>query len=201
MNSEYNFKISIGLPVYNGEYFLEKKLNSLLSQTFSDFELIISDNASTDSTSEICKKFVEKDNRIKYYRQDQNMGANWNFNFVLQKACSPYFIWVGVNDEVSKYFLEKNYKVLDAESNVVGSISKIKVKDIQNISHNKSTDDFFTKLIKNWRSLKSIGSYFYDASRGENIWEYYFEPVMPISYEKLSHLLGQQLVAPPEQQV
>jgi len=158
-NSDHNSKISIGLPVYNGEYFLEKKLNSLLSQTFSDFELIISDNASTDSTSGICKKFVEKDSRIRYYRQEQNMGANWNFNFVLQKAHSPYFLWAGVNDEVSKYFLEKNYKILETKLNVVGSISKIKPKDLSNISCNKSTDHFFIKLIKNLRSLKSVGSY------------------------------------------
>lgn len=158
-NSDCDSKISIGLPVYNGEYFLEKKLNSLLSQTFSDFELIISDNASTDLTSEICKKFAEQDCRIKYYRQEQNMGANWNFNFVLQKAHFPYFLWVGVNDEISKYFLEKNYKILKTKPDVVGSISKIKQKDLRRNSCNKSIDTFFIKLFKNLRSLKTIDSY------------------------------------------
>lgn len=145
----------MGLPVYNGEFFIEKKLNSILSQTFRNFELIISDNASTDLTSLICKKFLEKDDRIKYYRQEQNMGPNWNFNFILNKANSPYFIWVGVNDEISKYFLEKNYNILETKLNVVGSISKIKIKD----EENNVKEDFFVKLIKNWRTLKSIGSY------------------------------------------
>jgi glycosyltransferase involved in cell wall biosynthesis len=150
-----NCKITVGLPVYNGEFFIEKKLNSILSQTFRNFELIISDNASTDLTPLICKKFLDKDDRIKYYRQEQNMGPNWNFNFILDKASSPYFIWVGVNDEISKYFLEKNYNILETKSNVVGSISKIKIKD----EENNVKEDFFVKLIKNWRTLKSIGSY------------------------------------------
>lgn len=150
-----NRKITLGLPVYNGECFIEKKLNSILSQTFQNFELIISDNASTDLTPQICKKFLEKDDRIKYYRQDQNMGPNWNFNFVLDKANSPYFIWMGVNDEISKYFLEKNHNILETKSNVVGSISRIKIRD----EENNVKKDFFVKMIKNWRSLKSSGSY------------------------------------------
>lgn len=145
----------MGLPVYNGEFFIEKKLNSILSQTFQNFELIISDNGSTDLTPLICKKFLDKDDRIKYYRQKQNMGPNWNFNFILDKASSPYFIWVGVNDEISNYFLEKNYNILETKLNVVGSISKIKIKD----EENNLKEDFFVKLINNWRTLKSIGSY------------------------------------------
>jgi glycosyltransferase involved in cell wall biosynthesis len=158
-NSNHNSKISIGLPVYNGEYFLEQRLNSLLGQTFSEFELIISDNASTDSTSEICKKFVERDSRITYYRQEQNMGPNWNFNFVLQKSHSPYFLWAGVNDKVSKYFLEKNYKILEIKPNVIGSISKIEQENLNDIFYNKQIDHFFVKLIKKLRSMKTTGCY------------------------------------------
>ena len=56
-------KISIGMPVFNGEKFLHKSLDSLLNQTHQDFELIISDNASTDSTADICKKYLKKDDR------------------------------------------------------------------------------------------------------------------------------------------
>ncbi len=158
-NSNHNAKISIGLPVYNGEHFLEQRLNSLLGQTFSEFELIISDNASTDSTSEICKKFIDKDSRITYYRQEQNMGPNWNFNFVLQKSYSPYFLWAGVDDKVSRYFLEKNYKALEIKPNVIGSISKIEQENLNDIFYDEQIDHFFVKLIKKLRSMKTIGCY------------------------------------------
>ena len=79
-------KISIGIPVYNGEKFIRKCIESVLQQTNRNFELIISDNASTDSTPEICKEFLNKDDRISFERQDKNMGGCWNFNFLLQKA-------------------------------------------------------------------------------------------------------------------
>lgn len=67
--------VSIGLFVYNGERFLPKSLDSLLRQTFRDFELIISDNASTDRTEEICRGYAATDDRIRYYRNQKNMGA------------------------------------------------------------------------------------------------------------------------------
>ena len=67
-----NPEISIGLPIYNSEKFIRKRLENILSQTFNDFELIISDNASTDDSVKICKEFMEKDSRIKLYVQDEN---------------------------------------------------------------------------------------------------------------------------------
>ena len=71
-------KVSIGMPVYNGEGFIHKALDSVQAQTFSDFELIISDNASTDATAEICKEYERRDKRIQYIRQPKNMGALFN---------------------------------------------------------------------------------------------------------------------------
>ena len=76
-------KVSIGLPVYNGERFLKVKLDSILQQTHTNFELIISDNASTDKTENICIEYKNKDNRIKYFRQEKNFGVTLNFEFVL----------------------------------------------------------------------------------------------------------------------
>ena len=81
-------KVSIGMPVYNGEQFLHKRIDSLLAQTFQNCELIISDNASTDSTPSICNEYSKKDKRIRYFRQERNMGVIWNFNFVLDQAKS-----------------------------------------------------------------------------------------------------------------
>src|SRR6201994_4570871 len=78
--------VSVGLFVYNGERFLEQSLRSILNQTFTDFELIISDNASTDRTAEIVKAYAKRDHRIRYYRSEKNMGAGWNARRVYELA-------------------------------------------------------------------------------------------------------------------
>ncbi len=73
-------RVSIGLPVFNGERFVAEAIDSILAQTFTDFELIVSDNASTDRTEEICRQYAEKDERIRYVRNRENYGAAFNFN-------------------------------------------------------------------------------------------------------------------------
>jgi glycosyltransferase involved in cell wall biosynthesis len=91
-------KVSIGMPVYNGEPFIREALDSLLAQTFTDFELIISDNASTDGTEAICREYTKKDRRVRYMRQPENMGAVVNFQFVLDEAEGEYFMWAAADD-------------------------------------------------------------------------------------------------------
>jgi glycosyltransferase involved in cell wall biosynthesis len=116
-------KLSIGLPVYNGEKFLRNKLENIFTQTFQDFELIISDNASTDATADICEEYALKDNRISYIRQEKNIGPYNNATFVLNKAHNEYFVFAMVDDLWKPTFLEKNIKVLDSDNRFVGSIS------------------------------------------------------------------------------
>jgi glycosyltransferase involved in cell wall biosynthesis len=99
-------QVSIGLPVYNGEAFLARALDSLLAQTFTDFEVVISDNASTDRTGEICKEYAERDPRIRYYRQSENFGAAYNYNFTVEPARGKYFKWMAHDDIVDPRFLE-----------------------------------------------------------------------------------------------
>ncbi|MFI3221238.1 MAG: glycosyltransferase family 2 protein [Methylococcales bacterium] len=99
-------KISIGMPVYNGERYIREALDSLLKQSFRDFELIISDNASTDNTNTICLEYAAKDSRIKYFRQDKNFGAGANFMFVLNHAIAEYFMWAASDDYWSDNWLE-----------------------------------------------------------------------------------------------
>ncbi len=118
-------KISIGLPVYNGEKFLAKALDSLLNQTFQDFEIIISDNASTDKTPIIAKKFLQKNNRVKYIKQEKNLGGLENFLFVLSKAETQYFMWAAADDYWDNTFIEKNLRILDANKNIIASISDV----------------------------------------------------------------------------
>ncbi len=93
--------LSIGLPVYNGESFLRETLDSILSQTYKNFELIISDNCSTDSTRDICEKYAGKDSRIRYIRQPHNIGALNNFLFVLNVASGYFFMWNAADDVIT----------------------------------------------------------------------------------------------------
>ncbi len=97
--------VSIGMPVYNGERFIREALDSLLAQTFTDFELIISDNASTDATESICRNYEEQDSRIRYIRQRENLGALPNFQFVLNEASGEYFMWAACDDKWDRDWL------------------------------------------------------------------------------------------------
>lgn len=115
--------VAIGLPVYNGEKTLKAALDSLLAQSFMDTEIIISDNASTDSTATICKDYAARDQRIRYIRQNSNLGAAANFKFVLDEARSPYFMWAACDDIRSPDFVETNVKFLEANSDYVASTS------------------------------------------------------------------------------
>ncbi|WP_300464805.1 glycosyltransferase family 2 protein [Desulfobacula sp.] len=90
--------VSIGMPVYNGEKFIRHAIDSLLVQTFTDFELIISDNSSTDNTEAICLEYMAHDSRIRYFRQNENHGSLFNFKFVLDESDGKYFKWMAVDD-------------------------------------------------------------------------------------------------------
>lgn len=97
--------VSIGMPVYNGERYIRDALNALLQQTFANFELIISDNASSDQTESICREYARRDTRIIYFRQKENMGAAANFQFVLDRAQADLFMWAAYDDEWAKNYL------------------------------------------------------------------------------------------------
>lgn len=112
-------RLSIGLPVYNGEKFLEETLANLLSQTFGDFELVISDNASSDRTEEICRDFCHRDPRVKYFRNANNIGAHPNFERAFQLCSAPLFKWAAVDDVCLPNFLETCVKLLDADPSAV----------------------------------------------------------------------------------
>jgi glycosyltransferase involved in cell wall biosynthesis len=99
-------KISIGMPVWNGEPFIKDALHSILNQTYVNFELIISDNGSNDQTEEICKYFKSRDERIKYYRSPVNKGGFNNFMSVLNKSDGDYFMWAAADDQWDINWLE-----------------------------------------------------------------------------------------------
>lgn len=97
--------VSIGMPVYNGEEYIRDALDSLLGQTYKNFELIISDNASTDKTEEICREYARRDGRVCYFLQKDNVGAAANFQFVLDHAQAGLFMWAAYDDMWAKNYL------------------------------------------------------------------------------------------------
>jgi len=152
--SEEKPKLTIGLAVYNGEEFIEKRIQNIFDQTFQNFELIISDNASTDKTSEICMEFVKKNNNIRYCRQDKNIGGILNYTFVLEKAETDYFVFATADDKWDKDFLLKNIRVLEEDNSIVGSTGKIEWfgKKIDEERKSKHKDTIFNKFYNKLRS-------------------------------------------------
>lgn len=112
-------KITIGLPVYNGQKFLAESIESILAQTYGDLELLISDNASTDATPDICSRYAAKDKRVVYHRQPQNIGAGPNHDWVAVHATGKYFKWGSDDDYILPEFVGTCVERLEAEPDAV----------------------------------------------------------------------------------
>jgi glycosyltransferase involved in cell wall biosynthesis len=112
-------RVSIGMPVWNGEAFIRQGLDSLLGQSFGDVELIISDNASTDRTQAICEEYARRDQRVRYHRNNRNLGLQGNFARVLDLATAPYFMWGCPDDQWDPSYIAKMVEVLDNRKSVV----------------------------------------------------------------------------------
>ena len=116
--------VSIGLPVYNGEEFLSQALDSILSQTYSDFELIISDNGSIDRTQDISRAYAARDKRVRYARSETNRGAAWNFNNVFELSSGKYFKWAAHDDICAPEFLARCVEVLELDPGIIVCFSR-----------------------------------------------------------------------------
>ena len=106
--------VSIGDPVFNGDNFIEQALSSVLAQTMGDFELVVSDNASTDRTGMICQDLAAGDRRIRYYRNDRNLGAGANYNIAFAHSRGTYFKWLAHDDRIKPGYLAATVAALDA---------------------------------------------------------------------------------------
>jgi glycosyltransferase involved in cell wall biosynthesis len=115
-------RVSLGLPVYNGEKFLPRAIRSLLDQDYADFELVISDNASTDGTQRICEEFARQDKRIRYSRNERNIGLAPNHNRVFSLSQGTYFKWVAHDDEYAPRMLGRLVEVLDSAPTSVTTV-------------------------------------------------------------------------------
>jgi glycosyltransferase involved in cell wall biosynthesis len=111
-------KLSLGIPVYNGAVYLRQLFDCLRAQTFTDYEAIISDNASTDATEQICRQIMASDPRFRYLRNERNIGAARNFNQVFELARGRYFKWTAHDDLLAPTYLERCVAVLDDDPDV-----------------------------------------------------------------------------------
>jgi len=120
-------RVSVGLIVYNGENYLRAAVDSLLAQTYGDFELVLSDNGSDDATADICRDYASRDSRVRYERSEVNRGAAWNHNRVLELARGELFKLAAHDDVCHPAFLERCVSALDAEPGAVLAFTRMRV--------------------------------------------------------------------------
>jgi glycosyltransferase involved in cell wall biosynthesis len=123
--------VSIGLPVFNGEDYVAEAITSIVSQTYKNIEIIISDNASSDRTGEICRNFAARDSRVRYHRNEQNLGASRNYEISFGMASGAYFKWAADDDVLAPTFIERCVEVLEADREAVLCYSKTTTIDGQ----------------------------------------------------------------------
>jgi glycosyltransferase involved in cell wall biosynthesis len=121
--------VTIGVPVYNGANYLRDLLGSIAKQTFQDYCVVISDNASTDETPEIAKSAAAADPRISYRRNPVNIGGNCNWDKVFEYCTTPYFAWIGHDDMYAPEFLATCLAKLESSPDVVQSACRTEYID------------------------------------------------------------------------
>lgn len=160
------YRVSIGMPVYNAGKYLQKTVDALLSQSYENFELILSDNASTDNTEEICRIYARTDHRIRYYRSEMNMGAAWNFNYVFGLSVGEYFKWAAADDLCAPELLQRCVDVLECHPEVVVCYAKTRIIDEHDVVLQDYHDDLhlpmksprerFVKLMRSLRLCNAV---------------------------------------------
>jgi glycosyltransferase involved in cell wall biosynthesis len=121
--------VSVGVPVYNGEEFLEEVLESIVTQTYPNLEIIVCDNASTDGTPDIAKRFVARDTRVQYHRNSENIGASPNHNRVFDLSNGEFFEWASADNVLTPTYIERCVDVLVANPQFVLAHSRCTIID------------------------------------------------------------------------
>ncbi|MBK9387794.1 MAG: glycosyltransferase [Planctomycetes bacterium] len=122
-------RVGIGLPVFNGERYLAAAIESILAQDFRDFDLVICDNASTDGTEAIARGFAQRDERVRYLRNAENLGAARNYNLAVQACGGEFFKWAAHDDLLEPSFLRRCVERLDAEPGAVLAYPRTRIVD------------------------------------------------------------------------
>ena len=131
--------MTVGVPVYNGQRYLARALDSLLAQTFDDFEIVLCDNASEDRTAEICAAYAARDPRIRFHRNPQNLGLVRNFNRTFELAKGTYFKWASHDDWHARESLELTVKALEANPDAALCGTGVSIVDEDGIEYDRWT--------------------------------------------------------------
>lgn len=162
--------MTIGLPVYNGEATVEKTIRSLLLQDYSNFEIVVSDNGSTDATPRIVQELAKQNAKVVFYRSDQNHGLVWNFNRVFELSRGEYFMWASHDDEhTSNYIsrclneLKKHPEAALCAPNTVATWgnekSKIWASSLIGFENRRETNTRYRETLRNFPAVALYGLY------------------------------------------
>lgn len=166
-------RVSIGMPVYNGVAFVGNALQALLNQTETDFELIISDNGSSDGSTEILLAAAASDSRIRYFRHEKSLRAYDNFHYVLSHACGTYFMWAACDDNWDVDFIEKLAKSLDLQPKAIMAFGDVNTVTPTDKVGKAVPFDFQTMGLSTTRRLRKLARlqcyYFYGLWRTDAI--------------------------------
>jgi glycosyltransferase involved in cell wall biosynthesis len=174
--------VTVGMPVFNGEPYVRKAIESILEQTYANLEIIVSDNASSDATGAIALEYARRDSRIRYIRRDLNRGSTWNFDSVLQAARGRYFMWAAVDDWRSPGSIAAMFRALqaDAETVTAGTPYVLVGPDGVQVGDRLVPIDVTSESA--WERVRAIvphrlaGAYTYALHRSEVIRRYRFKP-------------------------
>lgn len=164
-------KLTIGMPVFNDVDFVEQSIKSILNQTFTNFALIISDDASTDGSEEICCKLAQIDSRIQYIRHEKNMGISKNMEFLLSKSNSEFFMWAGDDDLYASDFISELINILENNKETISAFSALSIIDENNntlksnLFYNYENNSIYKRLdnyIKNSTDYFGYGIFRYE---------------------------------------
>lgn len=176
MDNENNPLVSIGVPVFNGENGLARALDSLLGQDYANLEIIISDNGSTDATSEICGEYVRKDSRVRCSRSEENLGAMWNFNRVFELSSGKYFMWAAHDDSRDKSFVRDCVEKMEQcpEAAVCQGHFEVFIEGSEELLYVIHLDAFDERLdlVERYREVlkdSSNGVFFYGLFRSSSV--------------------------------
>jgi glycosyltransferase involved in cell wall biosynthesis len=156
------------MPVYNGEKYLKCALDSILKQDYADFELILSDNASTDATEQICADYASRDKRIRYFRNESNIGAARNYNRVFELSHGTFFKWLSHDDECHPAMLRKCVEVMEATPGSVSLVyPRTEIIDEQGVSCGPSPDSIEAT---DRQPYKRLAKMLYHLGLGHPLW-------------------------------
>lgn len=131
--------VTIGLPIYNGGSLCSIAIESVLAQTYPNFELLISDNCSTDNTEEVCREYARRDSRVRYTKTERNLGAVGNFCRTVELARGEYFRWMAHDDSIHPDFIRECLAVAEADPEIISVAPIIDIVDHAGVKHQSVT--------------------------------------------------------------